>query len=85
MELLRRLRDVLAADFLSRLHQLKVPTLIIQGGKDLLVPPSAARDVAEHIPGARLEVLPEASHLPYMSHSRAFNRLVGDFLLQHTG
>lgn len=85
MELLRRLRDVLAADFLPRLHQLKVPTLIIQGGKDLLVPPSAARDVAEHIPGARMELLREASHLPYMSHSQAFNSFVGDFLLRHTG
>jgi len=84
MELLRRLRDVLAADFLPRLHQLQVPTLVIQGGRDLLVPPSAARDVAEHIPGARMEVLREASHLPYMSHSQSFNQLVGDFLLKHT-
>jgi pimeloyl-ACP methyl ester carboxylesterase len=84
MELLRRLRDVLAADFMPRLHQLRVPTLIIQGGRDLLVPPGAARDVAAHIPGARLEVLREASHLPYMSHSQSFNQFVGDFLLKHT-
>jgi pimeloyl-ACP methyl ester carboxylesterase len=84
MELLRRLRDVLAADFMPRLHQLKVPTLIIQGGRDLLVPRRAARDVAAHIPGARMEVLREASHLPYMSHSQSFNQFVGDFLLRHT-
>ena len=83
VELMRRLRDVLAADYLHRLHEIQVPTLIIQGGRDLLVPTRAARDVAQHIPGARLEVLPEASHLPYMTHAHAFNTLVGDFLLRH--
>jgi predicted metal-dependent hydrolase len=31
-----------------------------------------------------MEVLREASHLPYMSHSQSFNQLVGDFLLKHT-
>lgn len=83
LELLRRLRDVLAADFLGSLEGLRVPTLIIQGGRDLLVPPSAARDVAARIPGARLELLRKASHLPYMSHPDAFNAFVGDFLMQH--
>jgi len=83
MELMRRLRDVLAADYLHRLHEIQVPTLIIQGGRDLLVPTRAARDVARHIPGAHMEVLPEASHLPYMTHAPAFNTLVGDFLRRH--
>ncbi|NVJ20262.1 alpha/beta fold hydrolase [Myxococcus sp. AM011] len=83
VELLRRLRDVLAADFTSRLHELRVPTLVVQGGRDLLVPPRAARDVAEHIPGARLELLRDASHLPYMSHPEAFNAAVGAFLREY--
>ncbi|MCY1018374.1 alpha/beta fold hydrolase [Pyxidicoccus sp. MSG2] len=61
-ELLRRLRGVLAADFMPRLQELRAPTLI---------------------PGAHLEVLREASHLPYMSHAHAFNNFVGDFLLSH--
>lgn len=83
LELLRRLKDVLEAHYLEALEQLRVPTLIIQGGRDTLVPLAYARDVARRIPGARLEVLREASHLPYMSHSQAFNAFVGDFLLQH--
>nr|BDT38713.1 alpha/beta fold hydrolase [Myxococcus sp. MH1] len=83
LELLRRLRDVLAADFHPRLHELRVPTLVIQGGRDLLVPPEAAVDVARHIPGARLELLRDASHLPYMSHPEAFNALVGAFLEEY--
>lgn len=83
LELLRRLRDVLEADFLEALHQLKVPTLIIHGARDHLVPLRYARDVARRIPGARLEVLRQASHLPYMSHAQSFNAFAGDFLLQH--
>ena len=83
MEMLRRLRDVLDADFLNALGGLKVPTLVIHGARDHLVPLRYARDVAARIPGARLEVLREASHLPYMSHTEAFNAFVGDFLLQH--
>lgn len=83
LELMRRLRDILAADFLHRLGELRVPTLIIEGGRDLLVPPSAARDVAAHVPGAELEFLETASHLPYMSHPEAFNARVSDFLARH--
>jgi pimeloyl-ACP methyl ester carboxylesterase len=83
LELLRRLEDILAADYLDDLAHLRVPTLILHGARDLLVPLSYARDVAARIPGSRLEVIREASHLPYMSHTDAFNAFVGDFLAQH--
>ncbi|NNB95082.1 alpha/beta fold hydrolase [Corallococcus exiguus] len=83
LEMMRRLRDILAADFLHRLRELRVPTLIIEGGRDLLVPPEAARDVAAQVPGARMEFLEAASHLPYMSHPEAFNERVSDFLSRH--
>lgn len=83
LEMLRRLKDILDARYLERLEGLKVPTLILQGGRDKLVPPSLARDVAARIPGARLEMLREASHLPYMSHPDAFNAFVDDFLSRH--
>jgi pimeloyl-ACP methyl ester carboxylesterase len=83
VELLRRLEDILAADYLDGLEHLRVPTLIIHGARDLLVPLSYARDVAARIPGSRLEVIREASHLPYMSHTDSFNAFVGDFLARH--
>jgi pimeloyl-ACP methyl ester carboxylesterase len=75
--------DVLDADYLGALERLRVPTLIIHGARDTLVPLRYAQDVARRIPGSRLEVLREASHLPYMSHAQSFNAIVGDFLLQH--
>ncbi|MDC0712162.1 alpha/beta hydrolase [Stigmatella sp. ncwal1] len=83
VELLRRLRDILDADYLESLEHLRIPTLIIHGARDHVVPLSDACDVARRIPGARLEVLREASHLPYMSHPQAFNAFVDDFLWEH--
>jgi pimeloyl-ACP methyl ester carboxylesterase len=83
LELLRRLEDILAADYLGELEHLRMPTLILHGARDVLVPLSYARDVAARIPGSHLEILREASHLPYMSHTDAFNALVGDFLARH--
>lgn len=83
LEMLRRLKDILAAQYLGELEKLRVPTLVIQGGRDKLVPVSLARDVARRIPGARMELLREASHLPYMSHTDAFNAFVDDFLDRH--
>ncbi|HSP80228.1 MAG TPA: alpha/beta hydrolase [Myxococcaceae bacterium] len=84
VELLRRLEDILAVDYLDELERLPVPTLVLHGARDMLVPLSYARDVAERLPRGRLEVIREASHLPYMSHTDAFNAFVGDFLQQHT-
>jgi pimeloyl-ACP methyl ester carboxylesterase len=80
VEMGRRLRDILASDLLPELGKLKVPTLIVHGSRDRVVPLSAARDVAQHLPNARLEVIRGAAHLPYMSHPTEFNRLVQQFL-----
>ena len=83
LEMLRRLQDIYSADYLPQLERLRVPTLVVHGGRDLLVPLSYARDVTARIPGARLELIREAAHLPYMSHTDSFNAFVGDFLSRH--
>jgi pimeloyl-ACP methyl ester carboxylesterase len=51
------------AGALPRLHAIAVPTLVIHGETDRLVPPENARILAEAIPGARLVMLPRASHI----------------------
>ena len=82
-EVLRRLQDVLAADLLPQLSALAVPTLVVHGAHDHLVPLEAAHAVRAAIPDARMALLPHASHLPYMSHPAEFNAAVGDFLREH--
>lgn len=41
-----------------------VPTLVMHGEKDVVVPPAVGRRLAELIPGARLIVYPDAGHVP---------------------
>jgi 3-oxoadipate enol-lactonase len=47
----------------SRLKSIAVPTLVIHGECDGLVPPENGRILAREIPAARLVMLPSASHL----------------------
>jgi pimeloyl-ACP methyl ester carboxylesterase len=51
-------------DTRPRLHELEgLPTLVIHGLDDRLVPPSYGRGLAAAIPGARLAEIPDAGHL----------------------
>lgn len=49
-----------------RLLSLRLPSVVLQGGADHIVSVQAARDLAEAIPGAELELHPRAGHrLPF--------------------
>jgi pimeloyl-ACP methyl ester carboxylesterase len=47
----------------DRLAGLTMPTLVIHGESDDLVPPGNGRIIAKAIPGARLVMIPHASHI----------------------
>jgi 3-oxoadipate enol-lactonase len=64
----------------SRLGQIGVPTLVIAGELDQGTPVAMAQALAEGIPGARLEVLADASHLSAAEQPEAFAKLVTDFV-----
>ena len=71
-------------DALDRLGAITAPTLVVVGEQDLLTPPWVARELAEAIPGARLEVIRGAgsSHVAPIERPDDFNRLVSDFLAE---
>lgn len=50
--------------FWTRLSELAPPSLFVWGDADRLVPAGFARHVADVLPGARQEVLPECGHVP---------------------
>ncbi|HEX5086816.1 MAG TPA: alpha/beta hydrolase [Nocardioides sp.] len=62
------------------LRGLAVPTLLIWGDRDPVVPLVRARTVAAEIPNARLEVLP-AGHVPQLGHPDRVAALIEDFVL----
>ena len=67
----------------ARLESMKTPVLMLAGGADLLSPPSMMRLVAEHIPGCRFEVIPEAGHAAFWEQPEVWNRLVLEFIGEH--
>jgi pimeloyl-ACP methyl ester carboxylesterase len=54
------------------LHRITVPTLLIYGDKDGLVPPAFGEAYRDGIPGARLVVLENAGHAPFDEQKDAF-------------
>ena len=58
-----QLQGIFGWEASSRLAQITAPTLVIHGESDRLVPPANARLIAERIPGAKLVLIPHASHI----------------------
>jgi pimeloyl-ACP methyl ester carboxylesterase len=63
-----------------RLPYLDVPTLVINGAADGLVPPSYARELATLVSGSRLVLIEGAAHYPMFEQEDAFVEAVGTFL-----
>lgn len=69
-----------ALDITARIGAITAPTLVIAGADDPGTPPAMSEVIAATIPGARLEIIPSASHLSCIEQPDKFNRLVLDFL-----
>ncbi len=64
----------------GRLSQISIPTLILHGGADLLLPVSDSLELKERIPHARLKIYEGLGHLFLMEDPESFNREVIDFI-----
>ena len=68
-------------DAFDRLQEIRSPTLVIGGEKDLTLGGEPSYEIAEKIPGARLHMYPQWGHGLY-EEAEDFNKLVLDFLLK---
>jgi pimeloyl-ACP methyl ester carboxylesterase len=60
------------------LHRIAVPTLILWGDDDKVIPTGYGPAFAELIPGARLEIIAKCGHLPQVERSDEFvGKIVG--------
>ncbi len=75
-----QLQGIMAWESDSRLSQLNVPTLVIHGETDRLVPVQNGHRIASRIPEAKLVVLPNASHIFPTDQTLASNAAVLAFL-----
>lgn len=72
--------ETLRFDARAELGLIRAPTLIVQGAKDSLTPPSLGRLLHERIPGARYVELREGGHYVPLQHPERFNQLVEEHL-----
>ncbi|MBI1195383.1 MAG: pimeloyl-ACP methyl ester esterase BioH [Gammaproteobacteria bacterium] len=59
-------------DLRPRLGDVGVPVTIIHGARDGLVPVAAAEALRSGMPNARIELIDEAGHAPFLSHAELF-------------
>jgi 3-oxoadipate enol-lactonase len=67
-------------DYLNRLSEIKLPTLIMVGEDDPGTPVSASQAIHERIPDSKLVILPSARHLSNVEQAEAFNAALLAFL-----
>ncbi|MEO8973381.1 MAG: alpha/beta hydrolase [Ktedonobacteraceae bacterium] len=73
-------REMGSSDFRAELASLTLPTLIIWGERDVLLPLAVGKVLAEALPHATFVTMPESGHRPPLSQPVEFSRLVLDFL-----
>jgi 3-oxoadipate enol-lactonase len=69
-------------NYLERLSEITLATLIMVGEEDPGTPVAAAEAIHERIAGSVLVVLPAARHLSNIEQAEAFNKALMKFLLQ---
>jgi pimeloyl-ACP methyl ester carboxylesterase len=67
----------------DRLPQITLPTLVIAGAKDVLIPASNSKILAEQIPGAKLHIIPAAGHAFFNEAREEFLKQFVPFATSH--
>jgi pimeloyl-ACP methyl ester carboxylesterase len=75
------LKANLEYSFRDRLEQIEVPTLIVWGRNDMIVPVGDAERYERLIgPNARAEIFEDTGHVPMIERPSRFNHLLDEFL-----
>ena len=70
-------------DAYERLNQIAAPTLVVHGERDIFIPPANALVLAEKIPGAEVQMWPDAGHMYIIDEPRA-DQEIARFLQRHS-
>jgi pimeloyl-ACP methyl ester carboxylesterase len=58
----------------------RVPTMLMWGERDRIIPVHHGPAAAEQIPGSRFEVFPDSGHFPHRDEPRRFVKVLSDFI-----
>jgi len=71
---------IAAMDLVGNLPSITAPTLVVSAAEDPSTPPEHGRRIAELIPGARFEVVPNARHIASIEQADLITALIQEFL-----
>jgi pimeloyl-ACP methyl ester carboxylesterase len=74
------LQSLIRHDIRDRLADVEMPTLVIGGLSDRVIPVAAAISYHRRIPGSRLEIFERTGHVPQLERPSRFNALLDEFL-----
>lgn len=72
-------------DVRAELGRIRTPALIVWGAADTVAPEASARQLADGIPGARIERIDDAAHLPPAEQPAATAAVLDDFFADTEG
>lgn len=74
-------RDVAEQDLLSpvQLREVRVPTLLVYGDRDIFVPVDHAATIHRQLPDSRLFIAPDCPHQVMVRQPKLFNEAAGNF------
>jgi pimeloyl-ACP methyl ester carboxylesterase len=75
-----RLESLEAFDVSERLWRLDVPTLVLAGTRDVIVPLARQRELAGAIPAARFRQIEGAGHIAFLTHQAEVTRHIDHLL-----
>lgn len=76
LRVLMTIRDFIQWDFAEIAAKIQVPTLVISGANDIIVPKEFSRSLADAIPGSQYLCIPECGHWPFIEKPDIFVRSV---------
>ncbi len=82
---LSQLAGILLWSSYRRLPRIKVPTLVVHGAEDHLLPPENGRIVASRIPNARFVLIPHAGHILMTDQPELTGQHLLEFLEEVSG
>lgn len=67
-------------DFTERLKEIKCPVLVLVGDQDHGTPVAMSEQIRDNLPGAKMQVIANASHISNVEQAEVFNQAIDAFL-----
>lgn len=76
----RQLQAVLNHNVEAQLPKITIPTLVIAGSEDCLMPTKVGKAIADKIPHSVFKIITDCAHMPHVEKAREFSEHIVEFI-----